>query len=360
LATIAGKKFTFAEAFKLVDDILYKAVKGITDIILVPGLVNVDFADVKTIMEDGGKALIGVGVGQGETKVEDAVKEAINSPLLDGTSIEGARRLLINLEISPDLTYEDVQEAVDQIRNKAHQDAHIIFGANLNMNIENEMRITVVATDFEEESVKLREKIIDSLQIKANHTGTLNFTDTLKLSTNNPIEKFDKKRISIFDKDTIAVNFTLRKENHNKLIVLFDKKEQQTYKIKVFPNAITDFFNQQNKDTLQYSLRTKKKDNYGSISLKFTNPKQQAIIVQLLDTNENIIAQRKKITNNTTSFEFLNPAKYLIRIIVDKNKNGIWDTGNYLKKIQPERVIYFKKEIEVKENWFVNETIDIK
>ena len=152
LATIAGKKFTFAEAFKLVDDILYKAVKGITDIILVPGLVNVDFADVKTIMEDGGKALIGVGVGQGETKVEDAVKEAINSPLLDGTSIEGARRLLINLEISPDLTYEDVQEAVDQIRNKAHQDAHIIFGANLNMNIENEMRITVVATDFEEES----------------------------------------------------------------------------------------------------------------------------------------------------------------------------------------------------------------
>ena len=161
LATIAGKKFTFAEAFKLVDDILYKAVKGITDIILLPGLVNVDFADVKTIMEDGGKALIGVGVGQGETKVEDAVKEAINSPLLDGTSIEGARRLLINLEISPDLTYEDVQEAVDQIRNKAHQDAHIIFGANLNMNIENEMRITVVATDFEEESESKKVKRIN-------------------------------------------------------------------------------------------------------------------------------------------------------------------------------------------------------
>ncbi len=161
LATIAGKRFTFAEAFKLVDDILYKAVKGITDIILVPGLVNVDFADVKTIMEDGGKALIGVGEGKGEGKVETSVNEAVSSPLLDGTSIEGAKRLLINLEISPDLTYEDVQEAVEQIRAKAHQDAHIIFGASLNMNIEDEMRITVVATDFEDERGEKKVKRIN-------------------------------------------------------------------------------------------------------------------------------------------------------------------------------------------------------
>ncbi len=161
LATIAGKRFTFAEAFKLVDDILYKAVKGITDIILVPGLVNVDFADVKTIMEDGGKALIGVGEGKGEGKVETSVNEAVSSPLLDGTSIEGAKRLLINLEISPDLTYEDVQEAVEQIRAKAHQDAHIIFGASLNMNIEDEMRITVVATDFEDEREEKKVKRIN-------------------------------------------------------------------------------------------------------------------------------------------------------------------------------------------------------
>ena len=161
LATIAGKRFTFAEAFKLVDDILYKAVKGITDIILVPGLVNVDFADVKTIMEGGGKALIGVGEGKGEGKVETSVNEAVSSPLLDGTSIEGARRLLINLEISPDLTYEDVQEAVEQIRAKAHQDAHIIFGASLNMNIEDEMRITVVATDFEDEREEKKVKRIN-------------------------------------------------------------------------------------------------------------------------------------------------------------------------------------------------------
>ncbi|WP_457641772.1 cell division protein FtsZ [Persephonella sp.] len=151
LATIAGKRFTFGEAFKLVDGILYKAVRGITDLILVPGLVNVDFADVKTVMENGGKALIGVGSGRGESKIEEAVISATTSPLLEGTSIQGARRLLINVEVSMDLSYADVEEAIAQIREQAHQDSHIIFGASLNPEIEDEIRITVVATDFEGE-----------------------------------------------------------------------------------------------------------------------------------------------------------------------------------------------------------------
>ncbi|WP_456400639.1 cell division protein FtsZ [Persephonella sp.] len=151
LATIAGKRFTFGEAFKLVDGILYKAVRGITDLILVPGLVNVDFADVKTVMESGGKALIGVGSGRGESKIEEAVISATTSPLLEGTSIEGARRLLINVEVSMDLSYADVEEAIAQIREQAHEESHIIFGASLNPDIEDEIRITVVATDFEGE-----------------------------------------------------------------------------------------------------------------------------------------------------------------------------------------------------------------
>ncbi|WP_457638941.1 cell division protein FtsZ [Persephonella sp.] len=151
LAAIAGKRFTFGEAFKLVDSILYKAVRGITDLILVPGLVNVDFADVKTVMEGGGKALIGVGSGRGENKIEEAVISATTSPLLEGTSIQGARRLLINVEVSMDLSYADVEEAIAQIREQAHQDSHIIFGAALNPDIEDEIRITVVATDFESE-----------------------------------------------------------------------------------------------------------------------------------------------------------------------------------------------------------------
>jgi len=151
LATIAGKRFTFGEAFKLVDGILYKAVRGITDLILVPGLVNVDFADVKTVMENGGKALIGVGSGRGESKIEEAVISATTSPLLEGTSIQGSRRLLINVEVSMDLSYSDVEDAIAQIREQAHEESHIIFGASLNPDIEDEIRITVVATDFEGE-----------------------------------------------------------------------------------------------------------------------------------------------------------------------------------------------------------------
>ena len=199
LTSIAGKKFTFADAFKLVDDILYKAVKGITDIILVPGLVNVDFADVKTIMESGGKALIGVGSGKGETKVEDAVQEATNSPLLDGTSIEGARRLLINLQVSRDLSYGDVEEAVAQIREKAHHDAHIIFGATLDMDTEDEIKITVVATDFESDN---REKKVKKLsdrktpnERKKEELQTLTTTQT----QTNKEEREERRKSSIFD-----------------------------------------------------------------------------------------------------------------------------------------------------------------
>ncbi|RMD46219.1 MAG: cell division protein FtsZ [Aquificota bacterium] len=170
LAQIAGKRFTFGEAFKLVDSILYKAVRGITDLILVPGLVNVDFADVRTIMEEGGKALIGVGSGKGENKIEEAVMSATTSPLLEGTSIKGARRLLINVEVSPDLSYADVDEAIAMIREEAHEDSHIIFGAALNQDIEDEIRITVVATDFEgsakTEEQSLRNKISEKKPLK--------------------------------------------------------------------------------------------------------------------------------------------------------------------------------------------------
>ncbi|MFN4306975.1 cell division protein FtsZ [Sulfurihydrogenibium azorense] len=154
LLQVAGKNVSFAQAFKLVDSILYKSVKGITDLILVPALVNPDFADVKTVMENAGKALIGVGSAKGDNKIEDAVMSATTSPLLEGTSIQGARRLLINVEVSPDLSFQEVNEAVSQIRELAHEEAHIIFGAAIMNDTEDEIKITVIATDFESEAKK--------------------------------------------------------------------------------------------------------------------------------------------------------------------------------------------------------------
>ncbi len=197
LAQIAGKRFTFKEAFKLVDDILYKAVRGITDLILVPGLVNVDFADVRTIMENGGKALIGVGSGKGESKIEEAVMSATTSPLLEGTSIKGARRLLVNVEVSPDISYTDVDEAIAMIRESAHEDAHIIFGAALNESLEDEIKITVVATDFEDHSLKSKTDVIPKSEpekkqppIKTIHSKISHKPSSI---SNPPQEKLEEK-----------------------------------------------------------------------------------------------------------------------------------------------------------------------
>ncbi|MGC9188640.1 MAG: cell division protein FtsZ [Sulfurihydrogenibium sp.] len=154
LLQVAGKNVSFSQAFKLVDSILYKSVKGITDLILVPALVNPDFADVRTVMENAGKALIGVGSAKGDNKIEEAVMSATTSPLLEGTSIQGARRLLINVEVSPDLSFQEVNEAISQIRELAHEEAHIIFGAAIINDTEDEIKITVIATDFESEAKK--------------------------------------------------------------------------------------------------------------------------------------------------------------------------------------------------------------
>lgn len=210
------------------------------------------------------------------------------------------------------------------------------------------------------EIIKLRNKITDSLIVKSSIRGTLHFNDTVKIITNNPLSKFDKKMFSLFNKDTLAVEFTLKHNENRNLLMLFDKKESEQYKIKILPNGITDFFNQQNKDTISYNLRTKKKENYGTISLTVNKNKGVSIIVELLDLKEKLIDRQYLKTENKVNFDLLSPKKYLVRIIIDANKNSKWDTGNYFKKNQPEKVIYFSKEIEVKENWFVNETIEAR
>jgi cell division protein FtsZ len=145
LVEVAEKNLSIKEAFKMVDDVLSKAVRGITSIVVTPALINVDFADVRTVMERGGLALIGMGEG----KKDIAIEQAIASPLLEGNTVAGARRLLVTLWVSEDLPFRDVEETIGRIRESAHNDALIIFGAILEENKENFMRVAVVATDFE-------------------------------------------------------------------------------------------------------------------------------------------------------------------------------------------------------------------
>ncbi len=155
LLEIVDKKMTLLEAFKVADSILGEAVQGISEIITTPGLINVDFADVRTIMTDAGTALMGVGVGSGENRAAQAAREAITSPLLE-LSIEGARGILFNIIGGADLTMNEVNEAAKIISQAADPDANIIFGAVIKEEMSDEMRITVVATGFDESRQQLQ------------------------------------------------------------------------------------------------------------------------------------------------------------------------------------------------------------
>ena len=145
---VIDKKTTLLDAFKIVDDVLRQGVQGISELITIPGLINVDFADVKTIMKDTGSALMGIGTGSGENRASESAKMAISSPLLE-LSIDGAHGILFTITGGPDLTMSEVSEAAKIITSSASPDAKIIFGAIIDESMTGAMRITVVATGFD-------------------------------------------------------------------------------------------------------------------------------------------------------------------------------------------------------------------
>ncbi len=154
LMDVIDRKMTLLEAFKVVDSVLGQAVGGIADIITTAGLVNVDFADVKTIMKDAGSALLGIGTGVGENRAQMAARAAVSSPLLD-LSIEGARGVLFNIAGGSDLTMFEVDEAARIISSAADPDANVIFGAVVKDELADQVRITVIATGFDETRSRL-------------------------------------------------------------------------------------------------------------------------------------------------------------------------------------------------------------
>ena len=149
LLQVAEKKTTIMEAFAMADEVLKQGIQGISDLIAVPALINLDFADVKTIMYDQGIAHMGIGQAGGDNRAQDAARQAIQSPLLE-TSIEGAKAVLLNITGGADLGIFEVNEAADLIRQSVDQDANIIFGAGIDESLNEELKITVIATGFEE------------------------------------------------------------------------------------------------------------------------------------------------------------------------------------------------------------------
>lgn len=164
LLEVVDKKMTLLEAFKVADSVLGQGVQGISDLIVLPGLINVDFADVKTIMTHAGSALMGIGTGSGENRAVVAAKTAVASPLLE-VAIDGAKGILFNITGGPDLSMAEVDEAAQIITTHSDPDANIIFGATIDENMVDMVKITVIATGFDQMRTRLREYVVPAKEV---------------------------------------------------------------------------------------------------------------------------------------------------------------------------------------------------
>jgi cell division protein FtsZ len=149
LFRLANERTTFADAFKMADDVLHSGVRGVTDLMVMPGLINLDFADIRAVMGEMGKAMMGTGEAEGDRRALDAAEAAISNPLLEDTSMKGARGVLINITGGYDMTLFEVDEAANRIREEVDPDANIIFGSTFDEKLAGKMRISVVATGIE-------------------------------------------------------------------------------------------------------------------------------------------------------------------------------------------------------------------
>ena len=163
LLSVTEKNISFMDAFKVADDILLQAAKGISDLILVRGLINLDFADVRTIMSEMGMALMGTGIASGENRASNAAQMAISNPLLEDLTIDGAKGILINISGNRSMTLNEIHEASSLIRNAAHEDANIIFGAVVDESLGDSVRVTVIATGFGKEEDMVTADIMEKV-----------------------------------------------------------------------------------------------------------------------------------------------------------------------------------------------------
>ena len=198
---VVNDKATLLEAFKIADSVLSKGTKAIADLITVPGLINLDFADIKTVMSNAGSALMGVGEAEGDQKVQKAIEDAINSPLVE-VNIEGARGVLINVTGGPDITMAEIEEAAKAITERTAPDANIIFGATIDNNLKGKIKISVIATGFDANRAGLyqhlkkpQSTIINSIPVHSPTESHLQSPETPQLSQKQINEYLNTKEV---------------------------------------------------------------------------------------------------------------------------------------------------------------------
>jgi len=245
---VVNTKATLLEAFKIADSVLSKGTKAIADLITVPGLINLDFADIKTVMSNAGSALMGVGEAEGENKVQKAVEDAVNSPLIE-VNIEGARGVLINVTGGPDITMAEIEEAAKTITERTAPDANIIFGATIDNDLKGKVKISVIATGFDSNRASLYQHmkkpqpvlISETSQLKKDlgiYRKELSFAQTNIVKKN--VDKYNAKNGTSlfvrFNKVGEADLYTWNIENKSELktekveqLDLFDSKKAEEF-----------------------------------------------------------------------------------------------------------------------------------
>ncbi|RZJ51158.1 MAG: hypothetical protein EOO44_15050 [Flavobacterium sp.] len=207
---------------------------------------------------------------------------------------------------------------------------------------------------------RIKDQKKDTLNIKAVQNGSIDFRDRFTLDTETPLVKFDKTKIRLVNKDSVAVDFTTDYDVfEQKLYVDFKKEPSEKYNFTFFPGALTDFYEKTN-DTLSYKLSTKELADYGNLILNLKNVKRFPIIVELTNKKgDQVLASAYSEGKTTIEFNLVRPDAFTIRVVYDDNKNKVYDTGSFLNKTYAEEVFYYQEEYDVRANWDRNETVDL-
>jgi uncharacterized protein (DUF2141 family) len=207
---------------------------------------------------------------------------------------------------------------------------------------------------------KIKNQKKDTLAISAIQSNELKFTDRFTLESKTPLIAIDNSKINVVNTAKIKVPFTTEYDEFNqRLFFDFQKEPLENYNFSLLPGALNDYYGKSN-DTLNYKVSTKNTSDYGNLKVVLQNIKQFPVIIELTDSKGDVVATEYTEESTTINFNLIDPALYTLRIIYDNNKNKLWDPGNYLEKRQPEEVIYFSKELDVRANWDVNQTFDLR
>jgi len=272
-----------------------------------------------------------------------------NNRILFGYNGEGEKNVISPLTILPDsvrtiVTKEPEKDTLNYWITSFEADSLIFAVTNETLKVSDTF------------TVKPRKLSIDSLNLTPSIRGTMNFEDRFFINSKTPVTAIDTTKIALQNRDTIPQPFQVKLDTlNNKIAVDFDLEPNEAYAMTLYPGAVTDFFESTN-DTIQYRLNTGSYADYGNLGLVLVGNPKYPLIVQLIDQSDEVLREIYAEAPKKFEFNNLNPSNYGIRIIYDSNENGIWDTGNYLKRIQPEKVLHYPDLIEIRANWEKEET----